>query len=327
MRDSDDESLPQSAAMTNANGIPAMRQREKEMRARLAAVVESSDDAIVSKTLDGIITTWNQGAQRMFGYTAEEAVGKSITMLMPPDHANEEADILGKLRKGEFIQHYETTRIRKDGTAVVVSISVSPIRDAEGKVVGASKIARDVTARKRMEEALREDARIFELLNRTGAVIASQLELQELLQSVTDAATQLSGARFGAFFYNTARQQGESFLLYALCGAPREMYEKLRAVARHADIRDDVSRSARGSLRRYHAGPGLCCDGAATGHDAGAPSGAQLPGRARRLALGRGVWRAVFRPSGSRRVHGARPAPDHGGRRPGGRGDRQCPPL
>ena len=119
---------------------------------RLAAIVESSEDAIVSKSLDGVITSWNNGAQRIFGYTAEEVVGKPITILIPPDRPDEEATILQRLPRGERIDHFETVRRRKDGSLVDVSLTVSPVRDAEGRIVGASKIARDITQRKRAQE-------------------------------------------------------------------------------------------------------------------------------------------------------------------------------
>jgi PAS domain S-box-containing protein len=202
------------------------RKREEELRARLAAVVESSDDAVISKTLEGIITTWNRGAEQIFGYTAAEAIGKPITMLMPPGRVNEEPSILERLERGERIEHYETVRIHKDGTLMDISLSVSPIRESSGNLIGASKIARDITSRKKMEEALRDESRVLESLNRTGSLIASQLELEALVQSVTDAATQLTGARFGAFFYNVINEQGESFVLYSLSGAPREAFER-----------------------------------------------------------------------------------------------------
>jgi PAS domain S-box-containing protein len=202
------------------------RKQAEELRVRLAAVIESSDDAIISKNLDGIIQTWNQGAQRIFGYAAEEVVGKSITILIPPERQAEEPEILRRLRGGERIDHYETVRVRKDGTRLDVSLTVSPVKDSTGRVIGVSKIARDVTDRKRSEEKLRDETRVLELLNRTGTLIASQLDLQSLVQSVTDAATELSGAKFGAFFYNVINQQGESFLLYTLSGAPREAFER-----------------------------------------------------------------------------------------------------
>jgi PAS domain S-box-containing protein len=123
---------------------------------QFAAIVETSDDAIISKDLNSIITSWNRGAEALFGYTAREAIGRPITMLMPPDKMDEEAGILARIRRGERIQHYETVRRRKDGTLVDISLSVSPILDAGGKIVGASKIARDISEHKRTEQALRD---------------------------------------------------------------------------------------------------------------------------------------------------------------------------
>jgi PAS domain S-box-containing protein len=121
----------------------------------LSAIIESADDAIITKTLDGIITSWNMGAERIFGYTAEEAVGQPVTILIPADHQDEEPAILARLRRGERIKHYETVRVRKDSTLVDISLTVSPIRGPDGKIIGASKIARDISERKRAEEALR----------------------------------------------------------------------------------------------------------------------------------------------------------------------------
>ncbi len=132
------------------------RRRAEEAQARLAAIVESSEDAIVSKTLDGVIRSWNAGAERLFGYTAEEAVGRPITLIIPPERLDEEREILARLRRGERIEHFETVRVAKDGRRLDISLTVSPIRDAEGRVIGASKIARDITERKRAEAALRE---------------------------------------------------------------------------------------------------------------------------------------------------------------------------
>jgi PAS domain S-box-containing protein len=124
------------------------RKQAEGTRARLAAIVESSDDAIVSKDLNGIIASWNKGAERLFGYTAQEAIGKSITMLIPPDRYDEEPAILARIRRGEPIEHYETVRRRKDGTLLDISLTVSPIVDSRGTIVGASKIARDITAQR-----------------------------------------------------------------------------------------------------------------------------------------------------------------------------------
>jgi two-component system CheB/CheR fusion protein len=128
------------------------RKRAEQYAQQLASIVESSHDAIVSKNLDGVIMSWNQAAERLFGYTAEEIIGKSVTILMPADRVDEEPGILARIRSGECIQHYETVRQRKDGSLVDISLTVSPVRDGNGKVVGASKIARDITARKRAQE-------------------------------------------------------------------------------------------------------------------------------------------------------------------------------
>ncbi len=133
----------------------AERQQADVMRNRLATVVESSEDAIVAKTLDGIVTAWNQGAERIFGYTPEEIIGRPITILIPPERHEEETAILARLRKGERIEHYETIRLCKDGRRLDISLTVSPIKDSFGKIIGASKIARDITESKRAREAIR----------------------------------------------------------------------------------------------------------------------------------------------------------------------------
>ena len=130
-----------------------LREREQQLR-WLASIVQSSDDAIVSKNLDGIITSWNKGAERVFGYTAEEAIGQPITLLIPQDRQDEERTILTRIRRGERIEHFETVRQRKHGSLIVASLTVSPVRNAEGKIVGASKIARDITEQKRTSDQI-----------------------------------------------------------------------------------------------------------------------------------------------------------------------------
>jgi PAS domain S-box-containing protein len=127
------------------------RSRAEQVRQLLASIVESSDDAIVGKDLNGVIASWNPGAERLFGYTADEVVGKSVTKLFPPDLLHEECTILERMRRGEQIEHYETVRRRKDGSLVDVSLTVSPVRNAAGKVTGVSKIARDISVRKKAE--------------------------------------------------------------------------------------------------------------------------------------------------------------------------------
>jgi len=132
------------------------RKRSEAARARLAAIVESSDDAIFDKTLDGVITSWNKGAQKLYGYTAEETVGQHVSMLAPPEKRDEIAQILAKIRSGEAIHNRETVRLAKDGRQFDVSVTVSPVKNARGSIVGASIIARDITERKRAESALQE---------------------------------------------------------------------------------------------------------------------------------------------------------------------------
>ena len=316
----------------------------------LAALIESADDAIISKTLEGIITSWNKGAERIFGYTADEVIGKSVTILIPEGHLDEEPTILARLRAGERIEHYETVRMRKGGELIDISLTVSPIRGPHGTIIGASKIARDVTeqrqaraaleaaterlklalaasrlgdwgwdaetdmvtlsdtaarlfdippgpqmtwarlrdliheedreqarlavqkaldehteydteyrvthadnsevwvsakgrgiyeggrvtgmlgfvqditSRKTTEETLRDQADALRTLNEMGQIISAELDLHNTVQAVTDAATSLTGARFGAFFYNVLNKEGASYMLYTIAGVPREAF-------------------------------------------------------------------------------------------------------
>ena len=145
-------------AKVRADAIASVRDREQRLR-WLGSVVESSDDAIVSKNLDGIIMSWNSGAERVFGYTAEEAIGQPITIVIPEDRQNEEREILTRIRRGQRIEHFETIRQRKHGSLIAVSLTVSPVKDAEGKIVGASKVARDITEQKRNQELIANLAR------------------------------------------------------------------------------------------------------------------------------------------------------------------------
>ncbi len=156
----------------------------------LAAVVESSHDAIVSKNLDGVITSWNKGAERLFGYAAEEAVGQNITLIIPPDHRDEERTIVERLTRGERVDHFETVRMRKDSSLLDVALTISPIKDAADRVVGASKLARDITERKRAEEALRQaqaDLAHVSRVTTMGELTASLAH--EIKQPISAAAT------------------------------------------------------------------------------------------------------------------------------------------
>lgn len=138
----------QAKKLTNVEGLQA---KEIEEKALLAAIVDSSDDAIVSKTLDSIIMSWNHAAEEMFGYTAEEAIGQSILMIVPPELQYEEVEIIQKLQAGIPIQHFETVRVRKDKTRIDVSLSISPVKNSKGQVIGGAKIARDISKRKAEE--------------------------------------------------------------------------------------------------------------------------------------------------------------------------------
>src|ERR1700684_197474 len=144
--------------------LPALRLKADKAIGLLASIVDSSEDAIVSKTLEGVITSWNAGAEHLFGYTAKEAMGKNISMIIPVDRHDEETSILARLRQGEKIEHFDTIRVRKDGTALQISLSISPILDAAGKIIGASKIARDVSERKKIERYLQESEGRFRTL-------------------------------------------------------------------------------------------------------------------------------------------------------------------
>ncbi|HKQ56690.1 MAG TPA: PAS domain S-box protein [Candidatus Eisenbacteria bacterium] len=179
--------------------------RESEtVRAQLAAIVQSSDDAIVSKSLDGKIQTWNAGAERIFGYTPEEAIGQHITLIIPPDRRDEEREILAKLTRGERIDHLETVRIAKNGQRLFVSLTTSPLHDGAGRVVGASKVARDITLRKQNEQALAalseqrasqlaDMARVREL----GSRLWTAQELKPILDETLRTATAILGTDLG----------------------------------------------------------------------------------------------------------------------------------
>ncbi len=185
----------------------------------LAALIESSEDAIISKDLSSRITSWNKAAERMFGYSAEEIVGQYIHILIPDDRKFEEDNIIASLKRGERVEHFETIRLTKSGQELHLSLTISPIRGADGKIVGASKIARDITLQKLNAERLN-------IINNLAMTINAKLDIDRILQVVTDAATKLAGAAFGAFFYNKIDNLGESYMLYALSGAPREAFDK-----------------------------------------------------------------------------------------------------
>jgi PAS domain S-box-containing protein len=187
----------------------------EQAHARLAAIVESSDDAILSKTLDGIITTWNAGAQRIFGYAAQEIIGQSILRLIPPELHDEEEQIIKRIKAGQRIEHYETERLTKDGHRVPVSLTISPLNDASGTIIGASKIARDITERKRAAEAIRvlnaqlsADLSAMTRMQQISTRLAQAEDFAQLLDEIVAAGTEITGADMGniQLFQNGALQ-------------------------------------------------------------------------------------------------------------------------
>jgi PAS domain S-box-containing protein len=200
--------------------------------ARLAAIVVSSDDAIISKDLRGIITSWNIGATKMFGYKAEEVIGKPISMLMPPERVNEATEILRRIRREENVEHFETVRRRKDGTHITVSLTVSPIRSAEGNVIGASKIVRDISERKRIEEAIHQNQAMLTLAMQSSRMGVWGLDLATNTVSWSEELEEIFGLEKGGFG-----------------GAEEHFYELM-----HEDDREAVWTEIRGAIaehRRY----------------------------------------------------------------------------
>ena len=211
------------------NLLTDLRDREwnDEDAQRLAAIVSSSDDGIISIDLNGVIRSWNAGAERIFGYAADEIVGKPVTLLISQDRHDEEPSTLGRILRGERIDHYQTIRQRKDGTQIDISLTVSPIRNAEGKITGASKIARDITGQKRVEAQLRRQTLRLATLNNISKTISRDLDLDRTIRAVIDTATEVAGAEFGAFCYDAVGADGAAHMVFATCGAPPEVFENL----------------------------------------------------------------------------------------------------
>lgn len=200
------------------------RKRTEKARSLLAAIVESSDDAIMSANTELQIESWNVGAEKMFGYSAAEVIGQALTITSPPDRVAETIALVKEFILNPVPRHFESVRRAKDGRLIDVAITLSPIIDERGTLKAISALARDITERRHAEEQLREQAEIIETVNHLGQALAGELDLHRLVQAVTDAATEISGAHFGSFFYNVFDERGESYMLYTLSGVPREAF-------------------------------------------------------------------------------------------------------
>ncbi len=229
----DDSAAPIRDAAGQVRGVVLVfrnvteRRRAEQTGLRLAAIVESSDDAIISKDLHGVVTSWNRGAERLYGYTAAEMVGRPVSLLIPPDQVNELPGIMERLRRGERIEHYETVRVRKDGTRVDVSLTISPLTNALGEVIGASKIARDVSARKRVEAATRIQAERLRLLGEAAALLLRADNPDAMLHGLFARIGPHLGA--DAYFNYMVDEAGDALRLASCAGIPEDA---ARAVAR-----------------------------------------------------------------------------------------------
>ena len=221
------------------------RKRAEEIRAQLAAIVESSDDAIIGKTLDGIISSWNKGAEKVYGYMAAEVVGTSISILVPPDQPDELPDILKRLRRGESINHYETVRLRKDGQRIHVSLTVSPIRDSAGNILAASTIARDITERKQAEDSIRLAEHQYRLLFEESPVMVVLTEYsdtniiiakcnQQFLSTLGYDQDEVIGKSLTGFYSADSRVELEQSYSHTIAGIP--LSEERELIARDGRI-------------------------------------------------------------------------------------------
>lgn len=211
------------------------RKRAQAVQAQLAAIVESSNDAIIGKTLEGIIMNWNRGAEDLYGYSAEEVKGRSVAILVPPERQNELSEILGKLKQGQRIEQYETVRVRKDGRQIDVAVTISPIKDGSGKITGASTIAQDITERKArasaLEQRVEERTREFATLLEVAHNLASTLDMERLLGLILDQLKIVVDC-FGATIY---KAEGEALIALAHRGPiPQQEISELRFWMRQA---------------------------------------------------------------------------------------------
>jgi PAS domain S-box-containing protein len=226
----------------------SQQKQTQEARARLAAIVQSSDDAIISKTLDGIILSWNPAAERLFGYSSQEAVGKPMLMLIPPERHTEEPAILTRIANGERVDHFETVRVRKDGRRIDVSVSISPIKDGQGKIVAASKIARDITERKATEAKAQAQLVRLNLLHQITRAVGERQDLDSIYQVVLRGLEEHLRFDFGCICnYDATRQ--ELTVVHVGIGSQKIGLELALTEQAHIPIdANGLSRCVRGQL-------------------------------------------------------------------------------
>ncbi|MFD1770326.1 PAS domain-containing sensor histidine kinase [Sphingobacterium suaedae] len=225
------EETNQNLADTN-NKLEATQAKLEDSIAKighLAALVQSSEDVIISQDMQGVITSWNGAAEKMFGFRAEEAIGQHISIIHPEGVRVEATTLTEKVRGGERVHQFETLRKHRDGTLRELSLTLSPIFDEKGAIIGVSKIARDIAVQKEAIAATARYAARLEALNRMIQTVSEELDLDRILQKVTDDTTLLVGAEYGAFFFNRTGEKDDFYELHALTGACRELFSKTGA--------------------------------------------------------------------------------------------------